>query len=266
MRRQPVSQVKGLVVLCALAGSLSLQGELLVYENFDYASGTAIASGGTLGTAGENGWANSWSFSTYTGEIVGGLNLSGLVSSGNALKVTRNNTGYLYRRFDSLSAGTYYFSMMFLRNDAANGAASENLLLRIQNETGLTTATGWSAALGTTSTEEASVVINGTTAVTGTEVYTWDATNLMLAKMTVDGSGNATLWHSIYSEGDVIPADESGVVWQASTSENVGSGFAAGLQLVMPSGIEAITIDEFRVATTFRDAVNSRQLGLFILR
>ncbi len=239
-----------------VAVAVSVQGALIVSENFDYTLGSAIASGGTLGTAGTDGWTNSWSFSTYTGQIVSGLSMSGVDSSGNALKVTRNNTGYLYRRFDSLTAGTYYFSMLFLRSDAANLASSENLLLRIQNETGSTAATGWDVAMGTSSTEGSSVFFNGGSAVNGTDVYTWNDTAFMLAKLTVAANGDATIWESIYKAGDTIPTDEGSIVWAVTSSGNVGTtGFAAGLQLVLPSGIESIAIDEIKVGTQLGDVI-----------
>ncbi len=260
-----VSFVLRSTVFCCGLMPLFAQGILIAHEGFDYPLGISISSG-TLGSAGADGWTNSWSFSTYTGEIVSGLNLAGVSSSGNALKVTRNNTGFLYRRFDSLSAGTYYMSMMFLRNDAANTASGENLQVRIQNETGSTTSTGWDIALGTSSTEQSSILFNGGTTTTGAAAYVWNDINLMLAKMTVDGSGNASVWMSIYSAGDTVPTDESGIVWEVSNTGDVGTtGFAAGLQMVIPSSIEAITIDEIRVGTTLGDVANPRRLRLVIL-
>ena len=231
----------------------SSMGALVVSDNFDYALGTTIAAGGTLGTAGD-GFLNAWKFTTHSGEVVGGLNFSGVESSGNALKVTRNTGGSLFRGLSSPVPGTYFQSMIFSRNDTNNGGG-ENWRLELRHSAGYSGIETSSVKyqVGASSGELAEVKAAGAGSSYGTTAYAIGSPVFMLSKVVISASGADTASMVFYNPGDVVPTTESGIVWDATSTGEFVAG--AGWKLILPSYIGTMTIDEFRVGTELVDVI-----------
>ena len=247
--------IKGFVLaVCAVFAVSSAMGALIVSDNFDYPLGTTIVAGETLGDAGD-GFLNAWKFTTHSGEVVGNLNFPGVESSGNALKVTRNTGGSLFRGMDHSPAGTYYISMIFYRNDTNNGGG-ENWRLELRHSAGYSGIDGSSVKyqVGSSSLELAEAKAAGAASSSyGTTAYAIGSPVFVLAKVEISGSGADTVSMKWYNTLDLVPTADSGIVWDAvSTGEFVAG---AGWKLILPTYIGTMTIDEFRVGTELADVV-----------
>ncbi len=223
-------------------------GKLIAYDGFDYPPGTLIASNGTLGVFGENGFSTPWKFDTHTGEVVSNLVFSGLASSGNALKITRNGAGWIFRGMeDSLTAGTYYLSLLFYRDDPDNGG-SENWRLMLKHAKSTPVGASTKITAGSTSDELVSLQVAGDVAQTGPVACAIGSPVLMLLKFTIDDDGAETASMKWYNPGDPLPAADQGIAWDAAGSgEFTGGG---GWQFLLPANIGSMIIDEFRLGTS----------------
>jgi len=248
---------KHAVALTAALAVSSAMGALVAYDNFDYALGTTVAPGGTLGTA-ENGFSNAWKFQDpgLSGEVVSGLEFTGVESSGNALKLSNDSSGrYLFRGMDSaLSAGTYYMGMLFYRDDF-NGGGSENWSWQLKNSSSYTygPGSGTKVTFGSTSGEQASILVDGGTTGTGTPLYNVGSTVFMLSKLTISDSGSETASMKWYNTGDSVPVSDSGIAWDATSTGEFTGG--AGWKFNLPSYIQSMVIDEFKLGTEITDVV-----------
>lgn len=245
-----MQKIKALGLSCLFMIS-SAAGALIAYDSFDYPLGTLIADGGTLGSA-TNGFLNAWKFSGYTGEVVGSISFSG---SGNALKVDRNDGGYLFRGMDgSLSAGTYYMSMVFYRDDY-NSGGSENWFWQLKHAASYSTGPTSSTKLmaGSTSSELVNLQVAGDSAQSGTESYAVGSPVMMLLKFTIDDVGAESASMKWYFDGGVIPEDAGDIEWDAVSSGSFSGGI--GWRLVLPENIPSMMIDEFRLATELADVI-----------
>ncbi len=227
---------------------------LLVYDNFDYPLGTMIDTNETLGSA-TNGFDNAWLFAGHTGEIVSNLVFSGVESSGNALKLTYNDAGYLFRGMSrSLTDGTYYMSCLFYRNDTDNGG-SENWRWELKHAISHASGPGSSTKIfaGSTSGEQVQLQVDGDSFQTGSPTYNVGSPVLMLLKFTIDNSGSEMASMKWYNSGDAVPTNDVGIVWDAaSTGEFSGGG---GWKFTLPSLIGTMVIDEFRLGRALADVV-----------
>ncbi len=246
-----------LLVFCCMK-MLSADAELLVYESFEYHLGGTVQPGGTLGGT-EQGFTNAWLFTGYNGEIVSPLGFDGIESSGNALKITRNDGGSLFRGLDrQLPSGIYYTGMIFLRTDADNGGY-ENWSLQLKSDSSHASGSGSTSLLtvGATSLELASLKIGTGTAQTGTNAYVIGSPVFMLARFTISSNGEETASMKWYNPGDALPSDESTIVWDATVSGEFSGG--SGWSLILPSYIGFMTIDEFRLGTELMDVIAGQQ-------
>ena len=244
-------------VLSAMLTVSSAMGALVAYDNFDYALGTTIAAGGTLGSA-TNGFSNAWKFQDpgLSGEVVSGLAFTGVESSGNALKLSNDSNGrYLFRGMPSaLSEGTYYMGMLFYRNDS-NGGGSENWSWELKNSSSYTYGPGSSTkvTIGSTSGEQASILVAGGATGTGTPTYNVGSTVFMLAKIVISDSGSETASMKWYNTGDTVPVQDSGIAWDATSTGEFSGG--AGWKFNLPKYLSPMTIDEFKLGTEITDVV-----------
>ncbi len=245
------------VAMSAVFAVSSAMGALVAYDNFDYALGTTIVPGGTLGVA-ENGFSNAWKFQDpgLSGEVVSGLGFAGVESSGNALKISNDDSGrYLFRGMNSaLSAGTYYLSMLFYRDDF-NGGGSENWSLQLKHSSSYTFGpdSGSKATFGSTSGEQASVLVDAGATGTGTATYNVGSAVFMLTKLTISDSGSETASMKWYNTGDSVPASDSGIAWDATSTGEFTGG--AGWRFNLPTYIQSMTIDEFKLGTEITDVI-----------
>ncbi|QHI69100.1 SGNH/GDSL hydrolase family protein [Tichowtungia aerotolerans] len=249
------------VALLILSSASVVRGVLIASDNFDYMLGTVIASGGTLGNAGESGFLNEWKFSAHSGEVVENLNFPGVESSGNALKIIRNNSGSLFRGMRAPLTGAYYVGMIFVRNDIDNGGG-ENWRLELRHSAGYAgiEASSVKYQIGSSSTELAEVKAAGATASSyGTKAYGIGSPVYVLAKVEMSDSGPDTVSMKWYDVFDEFPAKESGIVWDAVSSGEFAPG--AGWKLILPSHIDEMIIDEFRVGTEFADVISGGKPG-----
>jgi len=236
-----------------LFAALSSMGALIAYDNFEYTLGTTIAAGGTLGEANTNGFLNAWKFTTHSGEVVSGLEFNGVASSGNALRITRNTGGSVFRGLSNPVPGTYYQSMIFYRNDT-NDSGSENWQLQLIHSAAHSNieSSGVKYSVGATSDEKANIVIGGV-ASSGTAQYSIGSPVFMLSKVEISDTGAETVSMKFYNSGDTVPTSDSGIVWDAVHTGEFTAG--AGWKLILPSNIPNMTIDEFRIGTELIDVI-----------
>jgi hypothetical protein len=223
------------------------QGSLIAYDSFDYTSGTAIAAGETLGSA-ENGFGNAWLLSGLTGEVVSGLDYSGVASAGNALKITGDG-GYLFRGMSpGLSAGTYYISYLFYRSDVEGW----NLQLKTSSSygTGPTSGTKLLTTFDSSPVGRSRIKVGGSGTVGVSDVadyFTYGTTNLALIKLVITDT-DTTAYMNIYNDGEVV--DTASWVITSSDSVTGGAGWRLGV-----SGTSSLTIDEFKIGTELGDVI-----------
>ncbi|QHI69101.1 hypothetical protein [Tichowtungia aerotolerans] len=250
------SSIKACVtVACVLFLVSSAMGTLVAWDNFDYPLGTTVAAGGTLGAESTNGFNNAWKFTTHSGEVVDNLEFPGVASSGNALKVTRNTGGSLFRGMSSSPAGTYYVSMIFFRNDTNDGGG-ENWRLELRHSasySGIETSS-IKYQIGSSSTELAEAKAAGASASSyGTKAYAVGSPVFVLAKVEISDSGSDTVSMKWYNSLDLVPTSDSGIEWDAVSVGEFVAG--AGWKLILPLYIGEMIIDEFRVGTELVDVV-----------
>jgi len=250
------TRIKSYVVaLSAVFAVSSAMGTLVAYDNFNYTLGTTIAAGGTLGSV-ENGFANAWKFDStgLSGEVVSGLGFAGVESSGSALKISNGEAGkYLFRGLtDTLTSGSYYMSMLFFRDDA-NGGGSENWSWQLKHSSSYSSGPGGStkATFGSTSGEQASVLVAGGSSGTGVVTYNVGSTVFMLAKFTISDSGSETASMKWYNTGDTVPTSDP--TWDATSTGEFSGG--KGWRFNLPAFIQSMTIDEFKMGTELVDVI-----------
>jgi len=247
---------KGLAVaIFAVIAVSSARGILIAHDNFDYPTNSVIVPGGTLGVA-ENGFSNAWKFQDpgLSGEVVSGLEFTGVESSGNALKISNDDNGrWLFRGMENaLTSGTYYLSLLFYRNDF-NGGGSENWSLELKHSSSYSSGPSSSTkvSVGSTSGEQANILVAAGATGTGTRTYTLGSTVFMLAKITISDSGAETASMKWYNHGDSLPVDEASISWDATSTGEFTGG--AGWKFNLPKYIQSMVIDEFKLGTEFSD-------------
>jgi len=259
-----MNKIRWFMVAGCLWAVSSARGVLIAFDSFEYVSGTTIAAGGTLGDANTNGFLNAWKFTTHSGEVVGGLEFNGVASSGNALRITRNTGGSVFRGLSSPVPGTYYQSMIFYRNDT-NDSGSENWRLELIHSAAHSNieSSGVKYSVGATSDEKANIVIGGV-ASSGTAQYSMGSPVFMLSKVEISDTGAETVSMKFYNSGDPLPTSDSGIVWDAVHTGEFTAG--SGWKLILPANIPDMTIDEFRMGTELGDVVpRMKRLGLVII-
>ena len=223
------------------------QGELIAAESFDYPLGTVINAGDRLGD-GIDGFAAAWQFEVNSGEIVSNLTFPGLASSGNALRLIRNDSGWLFRGLDEyLTEGTYYFSFLFRRDDS-NNDGSENWRWLIKHAKSTPVGASTKIAAGSTSVELTSLIVTGDSAQAGTVPYLLSEPALMLLRFTIDDDGAETASMKWYHSSDALPSDDQQIVWDVNSAGEFSGG--GGWQLILPANIPAMIIDEFRMGSS----------------
>ncbi|QHI69102.1 sialidase family protein [Tichowtungia aerotolerans] len=249
------------MLITVLLATSSARGSLLVHDNFNYAANTVVAPGETLGSAAD-GFSNPWKFSGYSGEVVAGLEFPGVESSGNALKVCYEGAGYLFRGMaSSLSAGTYYMSMIFFRDDADDGGG-ENWRWELRHAGSYASGpiSSIKTSLGSTSGEQVNLQVAGDVFQVGVATYKPGTPVFMLAKIAIDDFGAETASMKWYRFGEPLPVVESGIVWDATGIGEFTGG--SGWNFVLNSNIPEITIDEFRLGTELSDVIPVSPLNL----
>ena len=238
----------------ALLAVSTATGALLVHDNFDYALDATIAAGGTLGFAAD-GFSNAWKFDGYSGEVVAGLEFTGVQSSGNALKISNDTAGYLFRGMTApLTAGTYYMSSIFFRDDVNDGGG-ENWRWEVRHASSHSSGpiSSIKVSLGSTSGEQVNLQVAGDSFQVGSAVYSIGTPVFMLARITVDDSGAETASMKWYNFGDTLPTVDSGIAWDATSTGAFTGG--SGWKLVMNVNNTEFTVDEFRMGTELADVV-----------
>jgi len=242
-----------MTVTGVLFAAFSSMGAVIAYDNFEYTLGTTIAAGGTLGDANTNGFLNAWKFTGHSGEVVRGLEFNGVAFSGNALRITRNAGGSVFRGLSSPVSGTYYQSMIFYRNDT-NESGSENWRWELKHSAAHAQIDSSSTkySIGATSDEKANIVM-GSTSASGTAQYSMGSPVFMLSKVEISDTGAETVSMKFYNSGDPLPRSDSAIVWDAVHTGEFTAG--SGWKLILPSNIPNMTIDEFRMGTELIDVI-----------
>lgn len=251
--------------LFALAAPLA-QATLIVYEGFDYGTGSISGGNGTplsVGATqlnGGTGWDGAWvgrNAETAFGNITSGsLAYSDLETEGN--RITVGSFRDVSRDFDSaLGEGTYYFSVLL---GIGNSSGDERTRFRITqdgNQNGI-----FEVGFGYSGSDPASLVYRtgGDTPVTaaGTGI---SGTNLIVGKFDLSATGvmsDITVW--------LNPVDLSNEVANTATvsiNPSIGGG-AGGVRLTRTGGTESGVFDEIRFGTTW-DAVAIPEPGTYAL-
>jgi len=251
-----------LTALSALMAS-NARATLQSYESFNYSSignGTASPTAAATQTT-SGGYTGAWTFgSGATASMVTGLTYSGLLTANSAMKVNVTG-GFIQESFASaLSSGTYYVSYLFKPGTeslgGSNGAAFMDDGVQIANSAGIFLGV---ESYGATAGKFTVNNVSGYNDNAGPQLYqsatadiTYGTVNLIVLKLvkTTGNSWSATLWVNPTAGTSTEPGTSSGI-FTATFGGNIG--LAA---FVNRGGANTLTFDEFRVATTWADAVS----------
>jgi len=250
-----------------LFGCAATQAAVTISESFDYTDAASL-NGQTGGT----GWGGAW---VATGTAPANATIEaqdiatpagyGSPSGNQALLQTLTISTVRAERAlaDSISTNpgstqVIYGSILFRRDDASNGAGTENTeFFRLDNASNVRV-----AAVGQTSGELMTVQLGGTIVNTTTPVGI-GVDYLLVVKLTLNPAGtNDVLEAQLFGVGDTIT--EPGV-WQGQVSldlTDTATKFVANQARLA----EDLRIDEIRFGTSFTDVVpEPSALGLVLL-
>ncbi|MCC6683192.1 MAG: PEP-CTERM sorting domain-containing protein [Phycisphaeraceae bacterium] len=235
------------VMTAGLFFAASASADLLLYEPFDYASGPITGLSG-----GSGDWTDGWSGSSYavTASSLTLPNMPFAVSGGHIAGTSTTNRNFT--TIDTSVAQTLYMSYLVKRtgfNPTGTSGQWADAHLRGGS-------TGFVQVMrGTTTSSQTHGIIaqGGTTDVGG------DANSenpyFFVIKIVLNNGSPDEMYANVYSDGADIPAGEP-VSWQyaitnANVTDNVGkvtfwSGTLSGF---------AAYFDEYRLATTYGEAV-----------
>ena len=249
---------------CALLiGATAVQASLIAYEPFNYSgsqinNGTPVPSGTPTQTTG-GGWvAGNWSCAPAPGGALtwsaAGMSYPGLPTASGSISTLGAN--YLYEQIASApTSGSVWVSFLF-QQAGDNGGTRNGIILENSSGTGIMFAYHqYSGSQGF----PCLMAMSGTVSV-GTELgdsstlQTYTSTNLYVIQFTYSGGVVTSI--SVYSNPtagqNTAPAPDFTV-----TSGLPSIGSLVNFGLANPAPNQAITVDEFRVGTTFGDVVGA---------
>lgn len=230
-------KTKKLVALALLGGGALISGgtasaALVVYEGFDYTAGTDFANGANAGLNGGTGFGGSWNGAIPTGgtvnshEVVSGLTLTGLTTTGEAAgRDPRNGRSTISRSISAASqtaltgdGSTIWFSV--LMDPRVDGVAAN---AAFENNTRGTFVFGDVALTDANATAPATLSGNGIgVAFGGSGGGTVDNTNFTnsnIVGVTYSG-GAATVGGGTGAVGDVVSMIVGQIDWAAGGSND----------------------------------------------
>jgi hypothetical protein len=192
--------------------------------------------------------------------MISGLTYPGLLATNNAMKVNVTG-GYIQESFASaLSAGTYYISYLFKpgtkSNGGNNGAGFMDDGVQMANSSGIFLGV---ESYGSTAGKFTVNNVSRYNDNAGPQLYqsasadiTYGTTNFIVLKLvkTTGNSWNCTLWINPTAGTSAEPGTSNGI-FAATFSGNI-----ALAAFVNRNGANTLTFDEFRVATSWADAVS----------
>jgi hypothetical protein len=258
---------KSLALLSAasalLIGASAVQASLIAYEPFNYSgsqinNGTPVPSGTPTQTTGGGWTAGTWSCAPAPGGALAwnsaGLTFPSLPTANGSISTLGAN--YLYEKIASApTAGSVWVSFLFKQN-GDNGGNRNGIILENSSGTGIMFAYH---QYGASQGFPCLMAMSGTTTV-GAELgdsstlQTYSNTNLYVIQFTYSGGVVTSI--SVYSNPtagqNTAPAPDF-TVSSGLPSINALVNFG----LANPAPNQAITVDEFRVGTTFGDVVGA---------
>jgi hypothetical protein len=250
---------------CALlAGGMTAQASLIAYEPFNYSgsqinNGTTVPSGTPTQTTG-GGWvAGTWSCAPAAGGALtwntAGLTYPGLPTANGSISTLGAN--YLYEKIASApTAGSVWVSFLF-KQSGDNGGNRNGIIL--ENSSGMGVMFAYHQYSGSQG-YPCLMAMSGTVSV-GTELgdsstfQTYANTNFYVLQFNYSGGVVTSI--SVYSNPtagqSTAPAPDFTI---SSGFGSIGALVNFGLANPAATG-QTITVDEFRVGTTFADVVGA---------
>ncbi|MCC5788824.1 MAG: PEP-CTERM sorting domain-containing protein [Opitutales bacterium] len=233
------------------------QASLLVYEGFDYGTGSVTGGNGTTlsvdGSAmnGGSGWSGAWvgrNAETNFGNIVSGsLSYGDLPTSGNRIQL--GSFRDISRDFDSaLGEGTHYFSVLLDIGDSTDNERTRFRITQDGSQDNL-----FEVGFGFSGSDPAELVYRtgGDTPVGGAATGI-SGTNLFVGKFDMSAGGvmsNISIWLNPTD----LTSESANTLTLDLDSASIGGG-AGGVRLTRTGGTESGVFDEVRFGTTW-DAV-----------
>jgi hypothetical protein len=249
---------------CALLiGAITVQASLIAYEPFNYSgsqinNGTTVPSGTPTQTTGGGWTAGTWSCAPAPGGALtwnsAGLTYSGLPTANGSISTLGAN--YLYEKIASApTSGSVWVSFLF-QQGGDNGGTRNGIILENSSGTGIMIAyQQYSGSQG----YPCLMAVSGTTTV-GTQLgdsstlQTYANTNLYVIQFTYSGGVVTSI--SVYS--NPTAGQNTAPTPDFTVTSGFGSiGTLVNFGLANPAPNQSITVDEFRVGTTFGDVVGA---------
>jgi hypothetical protein len=231
------------------------------YEKFSY--GTLGLNGQTGGGGWNQGWLASNVETSNTNlsapDAYGYTPLPGMVNANMAGRIARRRFGF---NIDMNSPATYYFSMLFQKNDSSNGTSGEWFhLIRLED-----ISANIICKFGVGSDESVFVQpFNNSERTFSSDagVVNIGQPYLAIAKLVVNSGKNDVMYFKVYDVGTAyFPGDlteENSDAYVALDSNDIITHFAFD----WGSTQDSVCYDELRIGTTFYDVVNTNPVNHF---
>lgn len=249
--------LNGVVILSCLflftsAGSASL----LAYEDFDY--GTDGLDGQSGGTGFGGNWVSGYETSSESLEAPDGY---GFIPSGGRIQADMTDTdsyrdlGFQMDLNPVSGEETYYFSILFQRNDSSNGTGGEWVhVIRLVDSAGTAV-----AYFQVTSAEQVVAFVSGGTAVASAQLIDLNKPYLIVCKLIARSAGNDEVFIKFYETGKDTVMDEP-YFWDSQCSGN-SSHVITRLTMQFGNLSDEVLMDELRIGTTWASVVNNTVSG-----
>jgi hypothetical protein len=246
-----------------LIGATAVQASLIAYEPFNYSGsqingGTPVPSGTPTQTTGGGWTAGNWSYAPAPGGALAwnsaGLTYPALPTANGSISTLGAN--YLYEKIATApTSGSVWVSFLFQQN-GDNGGTRNGIILENSSGTGIMFAyhqfggsQGYPCLMAMSGTISVGAELGDSSA-----LQTYANVNLYVLQFTYSGGVVTSI--SVYSNPtaaqSTVPAPDFTI------TSGLGSiGALVNFGLANPAANQPITVDEFRVGTTFGDVVGA---------